>query len=118
MKQAATFEVKLIERLSGVSFPFALVGEDGTPLKAHAWLLPGSVVLPQSEKQFRPLLALVGIHSDGEGELHFNMIAPGRWQVIAYPASDHSYWISQPLEVRDGMGSVRVVLPGELQPRP
>lgn len=107
-----------VERLGGVSVSVLPVDDEGRPIIALAWLIPGTRALPATDAEAWALSNGAGIGSEGDpsGAHHFASVQPGSYTVMVRVKEIPGLVWVVPLEVNPGMVQQRLVMPRGLEP--
>lgn len=108
-----------VERLGGVRVVVLPVDEEGQPVVALAWLLPGRRARPASDAEASALAASAGIGSEGDpsGSHTFDSVSPGPYTALLRAKGVPGMVWTESFEVSQGMASpLRLFMPRGLQP--
>lgn len=104
--------VDLVERLGGSTFALAPVDDEGQPIEATVWLVPGTPAFA-AEPAAKRGCGLEGIEGDAEQDTHvFTAVPAGRWTAVVFVSRLKAKFWTTPVEVNPGMaGVLRLVMP-------
>ncbi|MBL8955017.1 MAG: carboxypeptidase regulatory-like domain-containing protein, partial [Myxococcaceae bacterium] len=115
---AGALTADFVERLGGVTVSVLPLDDEGRPIVALVWLVPGTRALPPSQAELSALVNAAGLQStaDPSGAHTFEAVTPGRYTVVVRAREVPELAWSQGVEVNPGLVQQRVVMPRGLEP--
>lgn len=108
-----------VERLGGVSFGVLPLDDEGHPIVAWVWLVPGRRTLPATLSEASAFAIGNGIASEGDpsGAHSFSSVAPGPYTAVVQVKEYRELMFAEAFEVNPGMASpLRLSMPRSLEP--